>query len=287
VFDLTLVEEISAQEKQTMKVNLFRMALPAMVAVGLSGFITPLHASFIQLGRTNYFQNFDTLNTAGKSKFLPPGWSIASQDGQIYADNGNMSQANIYSYGLPGSSDRALGALTSGGNAPIFGASFQNAGPGPINQLHISYLGEEWRLGVQGRANTLQFSYSLNASGVNDMNATWINVPSLSFTTPNLTGVGAHDGTQAANQRQIASSISFLNIPQGGTFWIRWQEPKLSGQSPGDGLAVDNFSLTAVPEASTWGAALAAAGLLGIVLWKRNSIGSRGCVSEHNAQANC
>ena len=244
-----------------MKAKLLRIVLPAFVAAGFAT-TTESQASFIQLGRTNYLQNFNTLNSSGKSKTLPPGWSIASQDGQVYADDGSASMANIYSYGLNGSSDRALGTLMSGGNAPIFGASFQNAGPGALNRLNISYLGEEWRLGRAGVANTLQFSYSLNATGVNDMNATWINVPGLSFTTPNLIGAGAHNGTLSANQRQIASSINFLNIPQGGTFWLRWQEPAKPG-SPGDGLAVDNFSLSAVPEASSTLAAFCW-GLMGV-----------------------
>ena len=252
-----------------MKANFLKIVLPAAVAVGFCFMETELQASFIQISQTNYVQNFNTLNSSGKSKSLPAGWSIASQDNQVYADDGNMSMANIYSYGVAGSSDRALGALTSGGNDPIFGASFQNAGPGRINRLNISYTGEEWRLGQAGVANTLNFSYSLNASGVKDQNATWINVPGLSFTTPNVTGVGAHNGTLAANQTQIASSIGFLSIPQGGTFWIRWQEPPAG--SPGDGLAVDNFTLTAVPEASTFAAAIGAVGFLGVTAWRRHS----------------
>src|SRR5258708_33935090 len=135
-----------------------------------------------------------------------------SQDGQVYADNGSMSQANIYSYGNSGSANRALGLLASGGNTPMFGAGFQNATRGIINRLNISYTGEEWRLGIAGQANTLMFQYSLNASGVGDKSATWINVPALAFTPPNLVGAGAHNGTLAANQSQISSSISFLNM---------------------------------------------------------------------------
>jgi hypothetical protein len=168
---------------------------------------------------------------------------------------------------VAGTGNRALGALTSGGNDPIFGASFQNTGAGSLNRLNISYTGEEWRLGQAGVANTLQFSYSLNAKGVNDKLALWINVPSLGFTTPNVTGVGAHNGTLAANQTQIASAISFLNIPQGGTFWVRWQEPPAG--SPGDGLAVDNFSISAVPEATTLAAGFGMTFLLLFVSWNR------------------
>ena len=250
------------------KTTFVKLTLSTLAVMGLGAMTTKVHASFIQL-TNDYIQNFDTLNSSGKSKSLPPGWAIASQDGQIYADNGSMSQANIYSYGPGpnGSSDRALGLLASGGNLPIFGASFQNSGSGPINRLNISYTGEEWRLGLVGHANTLNFQYSLNASGVKDQNATWINVPSLSFTTPNLSGAGAHNGALAANQSQISGSISFLNIPIGQTFWIRWQE--LRPSSPGDGLAVDNFHISAVPEASTDLAAFGALTLIGATFWKK------------------
>jgi hypothetical protein len=159
------------------------------------------------------------------------------------------------------------------GNYGIFGASFQNAGPGPINRLNISYTGEEWRLGKAGVQNTLQFQYSLNASGMGDSHATWINVPSLSFSTPNTIGTGAHDGTSLVNQVPVSGSISFLNIPQGGSFWVRWTEVLADSKQAGDGLAVDNFSLTAVPEASTYVAAFGALCLLGSALWKRRSAG--------------
>src|SRR5215831_4495115 len=226
-----------------MNAKFLKVMLLAAVALGFCAVTTELQASFIQLGRTNYLQNFDTLNSSGKSKTLPTGWAVFTQDSQINADDGNATQAGAYSYGNNGSSERALGLLIGKGNNPeYFGANFQNAGPGPINQLNISYTGEEWRLGQAGMANQLQFQYSLNAGSLNS--GTWINVPSLSFMTPNTTGVGAHNGNLAANQVPVAGTINFLNIPTGGTFWIRWQEV-VNGTSAGDGLAVDNFSLSA------------------------------------------
>jgi hypothetical protein len=194
----------------------------------------------------------------------------------IAADDGSSRLGGIYSYGLAGSQNRALGTLTdANGNSGIFGANFQNSGPAPVTTLNISYTGEEWRLGVEGHQNTLQFQYSLNAQSVSDAKATWLNVPALSFLTPNLTGVGAHDGTLAINQTQIASTISFLNIPQGATFWVRWQETGVASNTPGDGLAVDNFSLSAVPEVSTLLGGFAALGLLAAAVWHPRSLRAR------------
>src|SRR5262245_36781296 len=183
------------------KVTLFKMAAAAL-AVGFAALVSnSASAAFIPLGRTNYFQNFDSLVSSGKSKTLPTGWSIAqfgNMDGQIYADNGNSTGGGVYSYGANGSSDRALGLLRSGGggnpnsgNWAMFGANFQNSSGGAVNRLNISYTGEEWRLGAQGRGpDRLQFQYSLNAGSLTS--GTWINVPGLDFLTPNLIGAGAH-----------------------------------------------------------------------------------------------
>src|SRR5215471_12247866 len=71
-------------------------------------------SAFIPLGGTNYFQNFDSLVSSGKSSSLPLGWSVfypTDSKGSIFADNGSSSTGRIYSYGANGSSDRALGSL--------------------------------------------------------------------------------------------------------------------------------------------------------------------------------
>jgi hypothetical protein len=240
------------------------------------------NAALISLGRTNYFQNFDTLASSGKSKSLPAGWDylpFGGASGQYFADDGSSSQGGLYSYGQIGSSDRALGTLRSGGSGnqqsgdfAIFGANFQNSGGGSISRLNISYTGEEWRLGAQGRGpDRLQFQYSLNANGVGDKNATWINDPALDFLTPNLAGVGAHNGNLAVNQSQILGVISFLNIPQGSTFWVRWVDAVLPHGGPEDGLAIDDFSIAAVPEAQTLAAGFAMALLLVVTIFRHGA----------------
>src|SRR6185503_10448274 len=112
-----------------------------------------------------------------------------------------------------------------------------------------------------------QFQYSLNASSLTS--GTWINAPSLDFLTPNLTGAGAHDGNLSANQTQVGGSIGFLNIPVGGTFWVRWVDAQLPGGGAEDGLAIDNFSISAVPEAATLAAGFCMTLLLAYVHLKR------------------
>jgi hypothetical protein len=256
------------------KVTLLKLA-SATVAVGFAALLShSASAAFIPLGRTNYFQNFDSLISSGKSKTLPTGWAMTyggDSDVSIFADNGSATQGRIYSYGATGSSERALGSLRDQSLSPsalvAFGADFQNTSGGAFNRLNISYTGEEWRLGAQGRGpDRLAFQYSLNAGSLTS--GTWLNVPGLDFLTPNLIGVGAHNGNLAANQSLISGSIGFLNIPVGATFWIRWVDMALPGGGPEDGLAVDNFTIGPIPEASTLAAGIGLTALLGYALWR-------------------
>jgi hypothetical protein len=251
------------------KISSLKMA-SALVAVGFSALFTPdASAAFIPLGRTNYFQNFDSLVSSGKSKTLPSGWAVqeyGNADNQIQADNGSMTAGGMYSYGT--GSDRALGSLRNHGDYGVFGANFQNTSGSAINRLNISYTGEEWRLGAQGRgADRLQFQYSLNAGSLTS--GTWLNASALDFLTPNLIGVGAHNGNLAANQTQISSSIGFLNIPVGATFWVRWVDMALAGGGPEDGLGIDNITFSSIPEASTVAAGLGLTALLAYAFWRQ------------------
>jgi hypothetical protein len=238
------------------------------------------------LGNNTYFQDFNypALPKAGNSKHLPQGWSFetfsnnddqGNQQGhhgddqgggghKIHADDGHNSSGGVYSYGARQSDDRALGILRGeNGSGGIFGAEFENAAGGPINQLNISFTGEEWRLGRAGRQNQLQFQYSLDAHSLTS--GDWFNVPTLSFSTPNTSGVGAHDGNLEINQQHLSGTISFLDIASGGTFWVRWVEAPSHG--PGDGLAIDNFSISAVPEISTCLGGLVASALLAFAVF--------------------
>lgn len=97
------------------------------------------------------------------------------------------------------------------------------------------------RLGTAGRADRLDFQYSVDATSLST--GTWTNVDALDFSSPTTTGtLGALNGNDAANRTAVGSTISGLNIPAGATFYIRWTDFNASGAD--DGLAVDDFSIT-------------------------------------------
>ena len=160
--------------------------------------------------------------------------------------NGTTSTSNTYSFGDSDTPlDRAFGGVrSSSGVNPTIGGCFMNDTGSNIFSLEITYDGEQWRLGAPGRVDRLDFEYSKNATSLLD--GTWTNVDGLDFTTPISAGyaTGLTPGNDPSFKRVgITSLISNLNIANGGTVYIRYLDSVVVGSN--DGLAIDNFSLTA------------------------------------------
>jgi hypothetical protein len=160
--------------------------------------------------------------------------------------------------------------LQSGSLTPTIGAMFTNNTGAIIGVLDIGCTGEQWRLGATNRVDRIDFQYSLDATSLNT--GTWVDVNALDFTAPVQSPVvGTLDGNAAPNRTLLSSSISTLSIAPGSTFWIRWTNFDAPGAD--DGLAVDDFSLTAnapgtpVPEPSTM--LLLCSGLLGLIGFRK------------------
>jgi hypothetical protein len=192
-----------------------------------------------------YTQNFDGLASSGTSSSVPTGWSFV-EAGSAFNTNytagtGSGTNGDTYSFGASAASDRAFGTLQSGSLNSTLGASFTNSTGSTITSLDISYIGEQWRFGSTGRADQLNFEYSLNATSLT--NGTWTSVSALNFVTPNTsTVVGAVNGNLTGNKTSISSNIGSLSIAVGGTVWIRWTDLNVTGAD--DGLGIDDFSLT-------------------------------------------
>jgi hypothetical protein len=206
-----------------------------------------VHAQSVSLTAlgVNYDQNFNTLAPTGSSSALPSGWlllesgSSSANNGLYAAGTGSSNAGDTYSFGLSGSTDRALGGLRSGTLLPTIGASFTNNTGSAISALQIQYQGEQWRLGAANRgSDRLDFQISHNATALN--NGIWIDIDALDFTGPINTGtLGALIGNN--NAITITYEIQGLNIANGQTFFIRWNDVDVSGAD--DGLSIDNFSL--------------------------------------------
>lgn len=191
-------------------------------------------------------ENFDTLASTGTSSTVPPGWAFSeagTNANTLYtAGTGSGTAGDTYSFGAAGSTERAFGGLLSGSLNPTIGAAFTNNTGAAVTRLDIAYTGEQWRLGALGRVDRLDFQYSLNATSLTT--GTWVDADTLDFTAPVTTApTGALDGNAPANRVALSGAVVAISIPSGSTFWIRWTDFNATGSD--DGLAVDDFSLTA------------------------------------------
>jgi uncharacterized repeat protein (TIGR01451 family) len=201
--------------------------------------------SVTTLGTANT-ENFDTLANTGTSGTTPTGWffaeSAANANALYSAGTGSGTAGDTYSFGPAASTDRAFGGLQSGSLVPTVGACFSNNSAAAINAMAIAYTGEQWRLGATGRVDRIDFQYSLDATSLTT--GTWTDVNALDFTAPiTVAPTGALDGNAVANRTALSNTITGLNVPVGTNVWIRWTDLNASGAD--DGLAVDDFSLTA------------------------------------------
>lgn len=224
-----------------------------------------VRADIILSHGVTYSQDFNTLTSSpdgGTSSTLPNspnGWTFVETgngNNSLYTiGNGSSGTSDTYSFGSTGSTDRALGSIGNVAPQPrtyTMGARFQNiiSNPKPFTRVMIGYTGEQWRLGATGRLDKLDFQISTDATSLTTGN--WMDVNALDFTAPVTAGsTGALDGNLAVN-RTIISTIKIAlpsAVSPGQAFWIRWNSLNVSG--PNDGLAIDDFSVTAIPEPSS------------------------------------
>jgi hypothetical protein len=157
----------------------------------------------------------------------------------VTAGTGSGNGGDTYHFGATGNTERALGGLQSGTNIPTIGFYLTNNTGVTLNQVAIAYTGETWRIGATGRADKLDFQYSTDATALN--NGTWTDFDGLDYANSAAAATASGSMLQSAS---ISGTITGVNIPNGGTLFIRWNDFNASGSD--DGLAVDDFSLTAI-----------------------------------------
>jgi len=190
-------------------------------------------------------QTFDSLAASGTGTALPSGWYFveAGQNANTTytAGDGSSNTGDTYSFGSTNSSDRALGTLRSSKVSTVIGAHLRNDTANTLSHIDVSYTGEQWRRGESTTTDHLDFQYSLDATSVGDTAATWVDVDSLGFVSPNMAAAnGALDGNASANRTAISGSITGLNLAPSATIWVRWVD--LDVPSSDDGLAIDDAS---------------------------------------------
>ena len=248
----------------------FSAAVVSSVCNGLNN--SARAAVVVNATGTPYTQDFDGLISTGSGTFVDDstinGWIVNSEEmdtnnDDYFANDGGSTGGEVYSYGSDGSSDRALGYLGSGGNDYFNAAVVLENGTGTtINDILISFVGEQWRSGgnTSDNQNVLTFAWQVGASitvPASTSVAGWTVVNALEFSAPQPNvAAGPLDGNDAANQTSFSGvSVAGLSWADGQQLALRWVGNDGAGTDAG--LAIDNVSVTAVPEPST----LAFAGL--------------------------
>jgi MYXO-CTERM domain-containing protein len=187
------------------------------------------------------------------------------------ASSGTPTNGGAYNWGdSDDTSDRAIGFMTSGGYASpnSIMAYFQNNTGNTINTLSLSFDIERYRL------NTSNASVSLFTStdGTNWTAQSAGDIAPATFGT----GASAYDftvsGASFTSVFPQSVTLSSLGITNGSGFYLRWS--MATGAANSQGLGLDNFSISSVPEPATYGAAAGLAALAWAVVRRRRGLPS-------------
>ena len=213
----------------------------------------------------SYSQNFDTLDNTGTSSPWTDnttllGWyawktnntTVGPTTVSTYVPNDGASTAGaLYSYGVTGNSDRALGSISSGNAAAgdfVYGVRFTNDTAQAISNIMVSYTGEQWRNGGNTATQTLAFTYRISNTPFSDPDPlnvnVWTAVSALDFKTPNVGTTATKLDGNASNNRQVLSNILLpgASVLPGQEIFLRWFDINDSGND--HAVAVDDFSIT-------------------------------------------
>ncbi len=163
------------------------------------------------------------------------------------ATDGDQTTGGQLSFGLPSSSNRALGLLatsTTGGTA--FGVRFINGTGITLSRMNLQFTGEVWR--QSNLPKTLQFYYFIDATGTAAFPGTATAfLPGLNVSFPTVgtdSGGIAVDGTSPLNQTNLGVlDQTITNWPPGAALWLVWQMTDSTGKA--QGLGIDNLSFSA------------------------------------------
>jgi predicted extracellular nuclease len=204
---------------------------------------------------SSYSQNFDGLINSASASWSDnqiPGWYAArsGSGSTIVAGSGSSNSGNLYSFGVDGSSDRALGSVGSSNPGNLFwGARFYNDTGRSLDTLYLSYRGEQWRNSGEASSQGLELQWRIGGSGIGGSSLAdtgWTSAPQLGFSAPVSGGsAGALNGNLAANSRQLSGSLSGLGLAAGQDLWLRWSDPNHSGAD--HGLAIDDLVVSSSP----------------------------------------
>jgi hypothetical protein len=168
---------------------------------------------------------------------------------------GGVATGGVYAFDV-GGGNVALGSQPGGSDFTpgSFILQVDNQSGSSATGFQISY--DLFVFNDQPRSNSFNFSYSTD-------NSTFTAVNALDYTSPE-----AADGSPAWTQIGRSSSTISVAIASGSSIYFSWTGDDVAGSGSRDEFALDNISITVVPEPSTYAALFGLLGL-GFVLVRR------------------
>ncbi len=188
------------------------------------------------------------------------GWSLFDKnDSAITSYNvgpGSSIIGSFYSFGSTDANDRALGGVGSGGTyfgspasdavAGYIAVALKNLSGSSYTEFTIQFRGEQWRNGGNTTAQSMVLQYGFGDT-FTEVNSWTSPGGTFDYASPVHTGTAAAvDGNVAGLVSGLGGTIGSVSWSENQTLWVRWREYNDAGND--HGLAIDDFSVTAVPE---------------------------------------
>jgi hypothetical protein len=146
------------------------------------------------------------------------------------SSSGGVTGGGFYAFEVA-TSDYALGVQGTGGDwtPGTITLRVQNTTGGTLTSLDVAY--EAWVYNDQGRANSLNFSWSLD-------DVSYTPVGALDLTSPETA-----DGSPAWTRNDRNTTLS-LSVANNDYIYLRWESDDVSGGGSRDEFALDDISVT-------------------------------------------
>lgn len=197
---------------------------------------------------TTYTQNFNSLTSAGSwtNNSTITSWYALDASGNaptaFVLNDGDVSTAQLTSFGTIASSDRAIGFAPLGnvGDKMYVGWRFKNNTGNTINSLVINWTGEQWR-DEDVSAQSVTLNYQISASAITAIDPAQLQNSSFEFLSPQNTGNGIKlDGNASGNRVVFTHTINDAIAP-GAEVILVWETTDLGLNHL---MAIDDINVT-------------------------------------------
>ncbi|TVR89532.1 MAG: HYR domain-containing protein [Saprospirales bacterium] len=231
---------LKSQKRISMQTSIYSLIFSA-------AFLLLGHSGISQISITDFNVAYEDDFTGFDGEDDPTGWTTSDAPGAASSTwqgsgTGSSNTGGKWSYGDSGSGatfDGSLGFLPSSTRAIFADITFQNNTGGTITALAISYVGEHWRGAENGRNNGWAVTYSPDQPDEESL-------PALEYIADNTYPDGVNPDGGPWEAVTLSDTLTGLDIPTGSNFTIRFFGDNGSGIGSRQGVAIDDFSLTAI-----------------------------------------